>query len=607
MKSFFKIVLATMLGFLLTQVVLVILFIGLVAGLVMSGSDSDPKEIEAHSILHLRLDQPLAERSSKNPLKGIDWVSFEKQEEISVSQLLVVLHQAAKDPNIDGAYLDLTSIQGNMTQQSRVRRALEHFKRSGKFVIAHAEDYTQSSLLMASMAEPITMAPQGMALFNGLAMEPVFLKGMFDKLDMEIDLIRVGKYKSAGEMLIRENMSEENRYQQSQLLEGVYSEMLNGYSRNLNLSKDSLRSLANRALIQNARSAVSYGLIDSLMYRDQVLEWLKRRTKAKAIDKLNLVTALEYWATLDENQQETLPGMPAGSEDAKDRVAVIYAEGDIVSGQGGDDQMGGDRICEALRKARLDKKIKAVVLRINSPGGSALASDLIWRETKLIREAGKPLVVSMGGVAASGGYYIAAAADSIFAAPTTITGSIGVFGLAPYVGDFMHNKLGITVDRVTTGPYADIMSLSRRMRPDERAIIQGGVDEVYETFVGIVSEGRRSAGQALSRDSVHALAQGRVYTGRQAMALGLVDRMGDLDDAISCAAKLAKVKKYRLRELPDQEEPFKKLFGDMSSAYSQYRISKDLGALYGPYTQAKYWIENPGIQARMELTYPSGF
>jgi protease-4 len=288
-------------------------------------------------------------------------------------------------------------------------------------------------------------------------------------------------------------------------------------------------------------------------------------------------------------------------------VAVIFAEGVIVSGQGGDGQMGGDRICEALRKARLDKKIKAVVLRINSPGGSALASDLIWRETKMIREAGKPLVVSMGGVAASGGYYIAAAADSIFAAPTTITGSIGVFGLAPYVGDFMRNKLGITVDRVTTGPYGDIMSLSRRMRPDERAIIQGGVDEIYETFVGIVSEGRYSAGQSISRDSVHALAQGRVYTGRQAMALGLVDRMGDLDDAIACAARLAKIKKYRLRELPDQKDPFKEIFGIIASAYSQHRMSNELGPLHGPYTKAKYWIENPGIHARMEVAIPAGF
>jgi protease-4 len=607
MKSFFKIVLASMLGFLLTQVVLVILFIALVAGLVMSAADTESGEIKAHSVLHLRLDQPLVERSSKNPWQNIDWASLEQKDGMSVSNLLVVLQQAAKDPSIDGAFLDLSAIEGDMTQQFRVRRALEDFKRSGKFVIAHAEDYTQGTLLMASMAEPITMAPQGMALFNGLAMEPVFLKGMFDKLDIEIDLIRVGKYKSAGEMLIRESMSEENRYQQSQLLEGIYSEMLEGYSRNLNLSGDSLRSLANRALIRNARASVAYGLIDSLMYRDQVLEWLKRRTKAKAIDKLNLVTASEYWASLEKNVQETFPGMPDGSEEATDRVAVIFAEGVIVSGQGGDGQMGGDRICEALRKARLDKKIKAVVLRINSPGGSALASDLIWRETKMIREAGKPLVVSMGGVAASGGYYIAAAADSIFAAPTTITGSIGVFGLAPYVGDFMRNKLGITVDRVTTGPYGDIMSLSRRMRPDERAIIQGGVDEIYETFVGIVSEGRYSAGQSISRDSVHALAQGRVYTGRQAMALGLVDRMGDLDDAIACAARLAKIKKYRLRELPDQKDPFKEIFGIIASAYSQHRMSNELGPLHGPYTKAKYWIENPGIHARMEVTIPAGF
>jgi len=607
MKSFFKIVFATMLGFLLTQVVLVILVIALVAGLAMSGSDSESKEIEAHSILHLTLDQPLVERGSKNPLQGFDWASLEDNSGMPVSKMLVVLQQAAQDKHIDGVFLDLSGIEGDMTQQTRVRRALEDFKRTGKFVIAHSEAYTQGTLLMASMAEPITMAPQGIAMFNGLALEPVFLKGMFDKLDMEIDLIRVGKYKSAGEMLIRENMSEENRYQQSQLLEGIYKEMLTGYSRNLNLTSDSLRRMANSALVRNAQTSVSYGLVDSLMYRDQVLEWLKRRTKAKAIDKLKFVTAADYFDSLEENVQETLPGMPKGSEEAKDRIAVVYAEGDIVSGQGAEDEMGADKICDALRKARLDKKIKAVVLRINSPGGSALASDLIWRETKMIRQAGKPLVVSMGGVAASGGYYIAAAADSIFAAPTTITGSIGVFGLAPYVGDFMRNKLGITVDRVTTGPYGDLMSLSRRMRPDERALVQEGVNEVYETFVGIVSEGRRSAGQSLSRDSVHALAQGRVYTGRQAMALGLVDRMGDLDDAIACAAKLAKVKKFRLRELPDQDDPFEKIFGQVTAAYSRHRLQNELGPLYTPYTEVKHWVENPGIQARMEMNPLAGY
>jgi protease-4 len=607
MKSFFKIVLATMLGFLVSQVVLVILLVLFIVGLAMSGSDSGSQEIEPHSILHLRLDQPLVERSSKNPLQGFDWASFEDNSGMPVSQMLIVLKQAAQDKNIDGVFLDLTTIEGDMTQQSRVRRALEDFKRSGKFIMAHAESYTQGTLLMASMAKPITMAPQGMAMFNGLALEPVFLKGMFDKLDMEIDLIRVGKYKSAGEMLIRENMSEENRYQQTQLLEGIYKEMLSGYSQNLKISSDSLRALANGGLIRNAKTSVTFGLIDSLMYRDQVLEWLKNRTKAKAIDKLKLVTASEYFASLDAKVQETIPGMSGGSDESKERIAVIYAEGDIVSGEGGDGQMGSDRITEALRKARLDKNIKAVVLRINSPGGSALASDLIWRETKMIRQAGKPLVVSMGGVAASGGYYIAAAADSIFAAPTTITGSIGVFGLAPYVGDFMRNKLGITVDRVTTGPYGDIMSLSRRMRPDERAIVQAGVDEIYETFVGIVSEGRRSAGQSLSRDSVHALAQGRVYTGRQAMAIGLVDRMGDLDDAIACAAQLAKVTKFRLRELPDQEDPFEKILDQMTTAYTRHQMQNELGPLYTPYNKVKHWVENPGIQARLDISYPRGF
>jgi protease-4 len=595
MKSFFKIVLATVVGFLISQIVLIVLLVVLVAGLALSGSEPESESIEAHSILHLPLDQPLLDRSEDNPLSGFNWMTLEKEQALVVPEALVALEQAAKDPKIEGVFLDLTQIQGDLTQQVRLREGLEAFRRSGKFIISHAEAYTQGTLLMASMAKPITMVPQGIAMFTGLAMEPVFLKGLFDKLDMEIDLIRVGKYKSAGEMLVRENMSEDNRFQMSQLLDGVYAELIRSLSRNRSISEDSLRRIANQALARNALTSVSTGLVDSLMYRDQVLEWLRKKTKAKSIDKLKLVTVGTYFRSLEQKVQQSTLGATASGTEAKDRIAVVYAEGDIVSGEGDEGQMGADRICEALRKARLDSKVKAVVLRVNSPGGSALASDLIWRETDLVRKAGKPLVVSMGGVAASGGYYIAAKADSIFASPETITGSIGVFGLMPYVGDFMKNKLGITVDRVTTGPYGDFMSLSRRMRPDERNLVQSGVDEIYATFVGVVADGRK-----LSKDSVHALAQGRVYTGRQALALGLVDRLGSLEDALASAARMAKVSKFKVRELPEQDDPFEKILSQMTQAYMDHRLSSQLGLMKEPYLKVRPYLEAPGVQARME-------
>lgn len=596
MKSFFRTVLATMLGLLLFQILGFLVVVVIIAGVAASGGSGSSFEVESGSILHLQLDQPLVERSSENPLSNFDWMNFQSNEGVSVQELLVVLHHAAKDPKIQGIFLDLSEVQGDMTQRDQVREGLERFKRSGKWVIAHAESYSQGNLLLASMAKPLCMVPTGMAMLNGLATEPVFLKGMFEKLDMEIELIRVGKYKGAGEMLVRENLSEENRFQQNALIQGVYAEMLNHLGKNRALHPDTLRRMAADAVVRNAASAVKAGLVDSLMYRDQVLTWMQRRTKAKSIDKLRLVTAAEYFSSLDEKDQKTLPGAAPASKETKDKIAVIYAEGDIVSGEGGDGQMGGDRISEALRKARLDKKTKAVVLRVNSPGGSALASDIIWRETQLIRQAGIPLVVSMGGVAASGGYYIAAAADSIFASPNTITGSIGVFGLVPYVGDFMKNKLGITVDRVTTGPYADIMSLSRRMRPDERMIIQEGVDQVYQEFVGVVSKGR-----GLSPDSVHSLAQGRVYTGRQAMALGLVDRMGGLNDALACAARMAKLSSYRLRELPEVKDPVEEFIGQLSGAYAEHQSRSEWGPLYRPYQHVRPWIQNRGIQARLEF------
>ncbi|MFZ9968475.1 MAG: signal peptide peptidase SppA [Bacteroidia bacterium] len=596
MKSFFKTVLATMLGLLLFQILGLLIVVIVVAGIAASGGNESSYTVESGSVLHLKLDQALVERGNDNPLANFDWVNLQSNQGQTVQELLVVLHYAAKDPNLQGVFLDLTEVQGDMTQRDQIREGLERFKRSGKWIIAHSESYSQGTLLLASMAKPLSMVPTGMAMFNGLATEPVFLKGMFEKLDMEIELIRVGKYKSAGEMLVRENLSEDNRYQQSALVQGVYGEMLLALGQNRGLHPDTLRRMANEALVQNAAEAVATGLIDTLMYRDQVLDWIKRRTKAKSIDKIKWVTESEYLRSLDEDQRKTLPGATPPAKDVKNKIAVIYAEGDIVSGEGGEGQIGGDGLSAALRKARLDKKTKAVVLRVNSPGGSALASDIIWRETQLIKDAGIPLVVSMGGVAASGGYYIAAAADSIFASPNTITGSIGVFGLVPYVGDFMKNKLGITVDRVTTGPYADIMSLSRRMRPDERAIIQKGVDQVYQDFVTVVAKGR-----GLSQDSVHSLAQGRVYTGRQAMALGLVDRMGGLNEAIACAARLAKVSSYRLRELPEIKDPVEELVGQLSGAYTEHQLRNEWGPLYRPYQQVRPWIQNAGVQARLEF------
>jgi protease-4 len=359
--------------------------------------------------------------------------------------------------------------------------------------------------------------------------------------------------------------------------------MLAAYAEGRKIPADSLRAMANEFRIRNANDAVTHGLVDRLVYRDELLELLAKETEAKSIDKIEFVEISDY-----------VKAMPADKKtETKDRVAVIYAIGDIEGGEGDDQTIGSDRIAAAIRKARLDDKVKAIVLRVNSPGGSALASDVIWRETILAKKA-KPFVVSMGSLAASGGYYIAAGADSIFAAPNTITGSIGVFGLIPSFDKFMKNKIGITFDRVVTGPYADAMNGLRPMTADEEQIIQGMVNRIYEEFVQVVAKGR-----SLPVDSIHAMAQGRVYTGEQALKLGLVDRMGDLDDAIACAARMAKLKDYKLRELPDQENPIEKALEGFMSARSQ-SVVQELGPLYNNYITAKRVLENHPFQARLE-------
>lgn len=309
MKSFFKTVLATMLGLLLFQLLGLLIVVILIVGLAASGGSDSSYTVESGSVLHLRLDQPLVERGNDNPLANVDWVNLQSNQGSTVQDLLVVLHNASKDPKIQGVFLDLTEVQGDMTQRDQIREGLERFKRSGKWIIAHSESYSQGTLLLASMAKPLSMVPTGMAMFNGLATEPVFLKGMFEKLDMEIELIRVGKFKSAGEMLVRENMSEDNRFQQSALIQGIYSEMLLNLGNNRGIAPDSLRRLANEAMVRNAASAVATGLIDTLMYRDQVLEWVQRRTKAKTIDKIRFVTESEYLRSLDEDKRNTQPGV----------------------------------------------------------------------------------------------------------------------------------------------------------------------------------------------------------------------------------------------------------------------------------------------------------
>ena len=581
MRQFLKFTLASLTGFILALVVIFLLFSVLIAGLMRNGDKT--AVIKKNSILHLDFSALIADRGSEDPLSGFDFMSFENNLATGFRDYTRAIRAAADDDNIKGIFLDLSSVQADMAIRQEIRNALVDFKVSGKFIYAYSEMYSQSTYHLASLADSIFLYPEGDLMFMGYASEPIFFKGMLDKLGIEVKLIRVGKYKSAGEPFIRENLSEENRYQMSTFLNSLYTSFLNDVSSGRNIATDTLRAIANELRVENAQNAVEQGLVDKLAYRDEILDLLMDKTETKKLKDLELVSVKDYMSAI-----------PKGKLTEKDRIAVVYAIGEIGSGEGNDLSIGSDRISKALRDARLDDNVKAVVLRVNSPGGSALASDVIWREMTLLKKE-KPVVVSMGGLAASGGYYIAVVADTIYAEPTTLTGSIGVFGLLPNISPFMKDKLGLTFDRVTTGKYADLGTVTRSMTMEEETIIQRMVNNTYEDFTTKVATHRK-----LSLDSVQAMAQGRVYTGAQALEIGLVDRLGNLDDAIATAARMAKLENYRLKELPELKNPVDEILKNITGMQAR-SLEKELGLPYQQWKTVKGILENDRIQTRMEL------
>jgi len=581
MLKFFRLVLAIIVA----QLFLSILSFLFIIGVVVVASTGEQTTLDDNSVLHLKFDKPIEDRAPENPFAGLDFMSGSGPEEsISLFDVRRALRNAAEDDKIKGIFLDLAGVSVSGTVRSVIAGDLAEFKKSGKFIYAYSETYDQASYQLAAVADSIFLMPMGDLMWNGLSSNPVFLKGMLEKLDIDVKLIRVGKYKSAGEPFIRKDLSADNRMQMESYMNDLYANYLNQVALHRGIPADSLRRMADRLDIRSDRDALARGMVHALLHRDEILALLARKTGAKNIEKIKMADLDEYLGSLKEDDSE-----------AENEIAVVYANGDITGGEGDDATIGSDRLSATLRKARLDKDVKAVVLRVNSPGGSALASEVIRRELVLLKKD-KPLVVSMGNVAASGGYWIAANADTLYAEPTTITGSIGVFGLVPDFSGFFANKTGITFDRVVTGPYADIMSGVRPMRPDEEVIIQGSVNRIYDDFLKLVSAGRK-----MSIDSVQALAQGRVYTGKQALELGLVDRMGTEEDAIACAARMAKTSDYKIRRMPTPVDPFEKIMEKITGESAEVRLQQQLGVLYGPVQTAREGLNQKGILARMEF------
>ena len=579
MKQFFKFVFASMVGIILSSILLFVIFIASIGALVSSSNDN--VIVAENTILHVNLNVPIVERGSTSPLDDLDLGPFKGDKTLGLDNILKSINHAKSDDNIKGIYLDVSYLVTGFASIEEIRDALIEFKKSGKFIIAYSEVYSQGAYYLASVANKIYLNPQGILELKGFSSEIMFLKGALEKLDIEAQIIKVGTYKSAVEPFILDKMSDANRLQTKELLGSMYNHFTAQISASRKIPQDSIIAIADGLKSRSPEDAVKYKLVDALKYKDEVLDELKAKTGIDKKKNLKTVSISDYAKTV------------SNTSTASDRIAVIYANGEINSGEGDENTIGSEGISKALRKARLDDKVKAVVLRVNSPGGSSLASDVIWREVLLTKKV-KPIIVSMGDYAASGGYYIACAADSIFAEPNTITGSIGVFAIVPNMKGFFNNKLGLTFDGVKTGQFADLGNISRPLTAPEKMILQREVNRTYSDFTKIVANGRK-----ISQTYVDSIGQGRVWTGEQALKLKLVDRIGHLEDAIASAAKKAKIKEYKIVNYPEIKDGLLGFLDDSEDKIKIYMVKQELGVSYPYYQKVKKVMNIKGLQARM--------
>ncbi|TXB66955.1 signal peptide peptidase SppA [Vicingus serpentipes] len=597
MKQFFKFMFASMIGtfitIMLASIISMVIFFGMIGSLISSASEGKKdkiEKVEANSILHIKLDYPINDRSSNNPFESFDFSSFESNEGPGLDKIIKSLRKAKTDDKIKGIYLDLTTINGGMATLEEIRLALLDFKKSGKWIISYSEIYTQGTYYLASVSDKVYLNPAGIVEHRGLSSELMFFKNALEKLDVEMQIIRHGKFKSAVEPYILEKMSDANREQYELLLNTAWGSMTKDVAASRNISVEKLNELADNMTIQDAKIAKAEGLVDDILFKDELLAKLREKLKIEADEEIKSVSLKKYSKSAHKN-----PFIPKKEKKSDNQIAVIYASGEINSGKSKNDVMGSETISEAIREARLDENVKAIVLRVNSPGGSAMASDIMWREVVLAKQA-KPVIVSMGNVAASGGYYISCAADKIVADEKTITGSIGVFGVIPNAQGLMNNKLGITFDRVKTNKHGDIMSVFKPLTAEERDIIQIGVEKIYDDFITKVAEGR-----GMTKEEVDAIGQGRVWTGLDALKIGLVDEIGGLERAIEIAKTSAKLDDYNLIDYPKRKDPFEEIMEELTSNIEAKILTKTLGNEYKYYKKVQDISHQSGVMARMPL------
>ena len=567
MWQFLKYTLATLMGLFLFLIISILMIVGI--GAAMSGGESE-FEVKENSILKLDLNRPIVENASTeddNPFATIPNPFFESTEKIGLIQILSALERARIDNKVKGIYLDVSFPMAGYAKLTEIRNALEKFKRSGKFIYAYANSYSEKAYYIASVADEAYLNPSGLLDFNGISVQYMFYKKAFDKLEIEPLVFRVGQYKSAVEPFIRENMSPENKMQTQSFISSINREVFSKISVSKKIPASKLDQIADSLLAMNPVNAEKLGMI-KLGYWDQFESLLKSAVKIKAKSDLTFVKLADYLKAKN----------PIKDVEGTDKIGVLVAEGEIVGSKGGDDNIGSDDFVKELRKLRDNKSIKAIVLRIDSPGGSSLASDEMWREIELAKKV-KPIVASMSDYAASGGYYMAMGTNTIVAQPTTVTGSIGIFAQWLNIDRFLSNKIGITQDYVNTHANSNFMNSLGELTEFQKSVIQNMVNQGYETFTSKAASGRK-----MSIEKLKSLAGGRVWTGIQAKEIGLVDELGGLDLAIEIAAKKGKLKAgaYKVVVYPKAKSFLDQL---ISSAMSESSLTQKFADLNMPWAK----------------------
>lgn len=584
--KFYKVVIAAFIGTLIALLINFFVKVSFFSSLIKSISKDTEMAttVKPNSVLYMKLDYEIADRTSENEFAGIDFNTLESKDVTGLNQILSNIENAKTDANIKGIYLELSSIPTSTATLQEIRNKLIEFKESGKFVVTYGENYSQSAYYLATAADKIYLNPEGMVDLHGMASQVMFYKHLLEKLDVEMQIVRGpnNRFKSAVEPYFLDKMSEANREQMDKLLGSVWGEILASISQSRNISVEQLNQIADQMeTFSDAQKAMEYNLVDGLMYKDEMLAELKNLTGS---DKINAVPNAKYADSYSINNN-------SGNE-----IAIIYAEGQIFDGKGQEGNIYSENLSKTIRKAREDENVKAIVLRVNSPGGSAVASAVIGREVELASNE-KPVIVSMGNYAASGGYWISANGDYIFADPTTLTGSIGVFGTFPNLKGLLNDKLGITFDVVKTNENADFGNFTEPLTEFQYAKLQQMVVKTYDDFTGMVARNR-----GLRQSYVDSIGQGRVWSGVDAIELGLVDQLGDMEDAIAFAAERAGIANdYKIVEMPKQKDFMTRFTEQLSGGNDDLDASfrQKLGVYYKYYEGIENLSNNTGIQARV--------